>query len=314
MSDGDDTKASILVRVFDGTRKLITPDVQLLITLVDGYGNHYPGFYHTGPEVVVTAPFFNNLQDSYTVMVSAKGYKDGGFRPIKVSLTEQRVADVMLLPKAATIRFRDSDWLTLQANQPELSKLLAQGLTDADATARYDGLVNQTPAALAALMNITVAMSKIGFPGNKSARDYLKQMIWDPPPAQDRFYAYADIEMIDQVRQEAAAGNFSEEPNPGKFHPGATLSYKQIEFEEGNVQLTFHEGETRTIEGIHCVKVEPDIDYYKDIVEHGLFEVLPNTITHGLTDPERVYELRWIAARKEGSNFDPPYTIDALWS
>ena len=110
MDDQDDAKAEILVRVFDGTRRLIKPDVQMLITLVDGYGNHSPGFYHTGPEVLIAVPFYNNLQDSYTVIVSAKGYKDGGYRPAKVSLTQQQVVDVMLLPKAATLRFRDSDW------------------------------------------------------------------------------------------------------------------------------------------------------------------------------------------------------------
>jgi hypothetical protein len=314
MDDQNGAKAEILVRVFDGTRRLISTDVQMLITLVDGYGNHSPGFYQTIPEVLIAVAFYNNLQDSYTVIVSVKGYKDGGYRPAKVSLTQQQVVDVMLLPKAATLRFRDSDWAKLQQNQPALSKVFAQGLTNADAEARYDQLVNQRPAALAGLMNITVAMSQIVFSAGKSALDYFKEMIWDPSPAQDRFFAYANADLIDQVKQAAAAGKFAEEPHPGTFHPGATLSYKQVELAEAIVQLTFHEGDARTIEGVACVKVEPDIDYYKDLVEHGLFEVLPNTIIHGLTDPEKVYELRWIAARKEGTTFDPPYTIEALWS
>jgi len=62
MDDLNDAKARILIRVFDGTRRLISPSVHLLITLIDGYGNHSPGFYHTGPEVVVNVPFYNNLQ------------------------------------------------------------------------------------------------------------------------------------------------------------------------------------------------------------------------------------------------------------
>jgi len=40
------------------------------------------------------------------------------------------------------------------------------------------------------------------------------------------------------------------------------------------------------------------------------FEVIPNTITHGLTDPKKVYVLRWIAGRHAGvPEFVPPYTI-----
>jgi hypothetical protein len=318
MDDLNDTKAKILIRVFDGTRRLISPSVRLLITLIDGYGNHFPGLYQTGPEVLVNVPFYNNLQDSYTVIVAAKGYKDGGRRPVKVSKAEQQVADVMLLPRAATFRFRDSDWATLKQNEPALSRLLAQGLTDNQAEPRYDQLVHQQPAALAALMNITAAMAQIVLSPNKTALGYFKEMIWDPAPAQDRFYAYADNDLITQVRQAAAAGRFAEEPHPGKFHPGATLSYKQTEFDEGDVQLTFHEEDTRTIKieetEVACVKVESDIDYYKDLIAHGLFEVLPNTISKGLSDPEKVYELRWIGGQREGAAFDPPYTIEALWS
>jgi hypothetical protein len=178
--------------------------------------------------------------------------------------------------------------------------------------------VHEQPAALAALMNITAAMAQIELSPNKTALDYLREMIWNPAPAQDRFYAYADNDLIDQVKQAAAAGRFAEEPNPGRFHPGATLSYKQTMFDEGNVQLTFHEGDTRTVKfeeiEVPCVKVESDTDYYRDLIAHGLFEVLPNMITKGLTDPEKVYQLRWIGGQREGTAFNPPYTIEALWS
>jgi hypothetical protein len=56
--------------------------------------------------------------------------------------------------------------------------------------------------------------------------------------------------------------------------------------------------------------VEPDIDYFMDGGAHTLFEVIPNTITHGLTDPKKVYALRWIAGRHAGvPEFAPPYAI-----
>jgi hypothetical protein len=56
--------------------------------------------------------------------------------------------------------------------------------------------------------------------------------------------------------------------------------------------------------------VEPDIDDYKDLAAHAIFEVIPNALTHSLTDPAGVYVLRWMAGRMAGRpEFDPMYTI-----
>ena len=99
-------------------------------------------------------------------------------------------------------------------------------------------------------------------------------------------------------------------PNPGLFHPDATSSYKQIQFGEANVQLTFHEKDAAKINGVQCIKIEPDIDYFQDLGAHTLLEAIPNAITHGLTDPKQVYVLRWIAGKHAGvPEFAPPYTI-----
>jgi hypothetical protein len=69
---------------------------------------------------------------------------------------------------------------------------------------------------------------------------------------------------------------------------------------------------TKKIEGVQCVEVEPDIDYFKDLGAHTVLEVIPNSITHGLTDPKKVYVLQWIAGRHAGvPEFVPPYTIAA---
>ena len=94
------------------------------------------------------------------------------------------------------------------------------------------------------------------------------------------------------------------------LHGDATSSFKQIQFGEANVQLTFHEKNRRTIDGIDCVYVEPDIDYYKDLGAHALLEVIPSAITGDVSDPKVVYVLRWIAGRHAGvPEFDPLYTI-----
>jgi hypothetical protein len=63
---------------------------------------------------------------------------------------------------------------------------------------------------------------------------------------------------------------------------------------------------------VNCILVEPDLDYYKDLAAHALLEVIPNALTGGLTKPEEVYVLRWIAGRHAGvAEFNPPYTIEA---
>jgi len=38
--------------------------------------------------------------------------------------------------------------------------------------------------------------------------------------------------------------------------------------------------------------------------------LLPNALSHGLTNPAEVYVLRWITGRHAGvAEFNPPYTI-----
>jgi hypothetical protein len=112
------------------------------------------------------------------------------------------------------------------------------------------------------------------------------------------------------VKIATSKGMFAPELNPGIFHGGATSSWKQIQFGEANVQLTFHENDHMVIDGLDCIMVEPDIDYYKDLGAHAIYEVIPNAITHSLTEPAQVYVLRWIAGRQAGvPDFAPMYTI-----
>src|SRR5439155_26535408 len=99
----------------------------------------------------------------------------------------------------------------------------------------------------------------------------LKEILWDESLAQDRFFGYADKSLVDQVRRAAMEGEeFAPEPSPGLFHPDATSSFKHIQFGEANIQLTFHEKDTKTVDGVDCIKVEPDIDYFKDLAAHTL--------------------------------------------
>ena len=63
------------------------------------------------------------------------------------------------------------------------------------------------------------------------------------------------------------------------------------------------------IDGVNCVKIEPDIDYYRDAGVHLLLEVAVNAFG-SLSDPRMVYVLRWIAGQRDGiPEFNPLYTI-----
>jgi hypothetical protein len=140
---------------------------------------------------------------------------------------------------------------------------------------------------------------------------------------QDRFWAWVDARLAGRIADLSALHSFAEEEDAAHWHPGipgrvqpATRSWKQTRFDVANVQLTFHESDKRSIpqpDGttLDCVIVEPDIDYYKDLLSHGLLEVLPNLATGGKTDPRQDYSLRWMSTRLEGvqPDFNPPVTL-----
>jgi hypothetical protein len=174
---------------------------------------------------------------------------------------------------------------------------------------RYEDLIENKPKVLASFFNLCTAMNDIQLPQG-TPLSYFKELIWDASFAQDRFFAYADPTLYDQVKLAVQHGEFLREPGFAIFHHGATDSYKQIQFGEANVQLTFHANDRKTINGITCIKMEPDIDYYKDPAAHALLEVVVNSIGNTLTNPREVYVLRWIAGRHAGvPEFNPPYTI-----
>jgi hypothetical protein len=180
---------------------------------------------------------------------------------------------------------------------------------EAGAQKHYQSLLTTKQPALASLLDLITGMSTIFLPSG-TPLDYFKTIEWEETLAQDRFFGFADKKIVEQVRTAASQGLFAPEPHPGLFHSDATSSFKQIQFGEANVQLTFHENTTAEIDGVQCIRVEPDIDYYKDLGAHALLEVIPNSLSHGLTDPQTVYVLRWIAGRQAGvPEFDPTYTL-----
>jgi hypothetical protein len=298
------------INAFDGRRKPMSPHVDILVRIRDGNQKEHSSVLRKGPTIMVVGlPFFDNFGDNYTVLLSADGHVDAGYTPVRLVRNAWRDVDLMLIPKDATLNFAQARWEVLRKKQPKLFKLFAAASSSqAAAKDRYSNLMEEQPLSLAALLNITTAMDSIDLPVG-SPLDYVKELIWDEM-TNDRFFAYADRNLLDQVLAAVDHGQFKPEVGSGLFHPGATRSFKQVQFGEANVQLTFHEGSSRSIDGVDCVKIEPDIDYFHDVGAHALLEVIPNTVFQGKTDPRKVYVLRWIAGRRAGvPEFTPPYVI-----
>jgi hypothetical protein len=279
------------------------------VTITDGNRTQHIRNFYPNNDMTFDLPFFDNFGDDYTAVVWANGFKQAGFSPVLLSDQYLKTLDIMLISNDPGFSFVDAPWDVVNARYP----FLGSDVDNAAGAARYGNLLDNTEKSLACLLNICEAMSQISL-SQGTPLDYIKQLCWDAPyaPAQDRFFAWCDSRLIDQVKSAAEAGQFAVENNPGFFHPGATSSWKQIQFGEANVQLTFHENDKMVIGGIDCVLVEPDIDYYQDLAAHAIFEVIPNALTHSLSDPTEVYVLRWIAGRTAGvPEFAPLYTITA---
>lgn len=315
----DAQTGSILINLVDAARQPLGDAVKWSATIHDG---RPPDQWKlakvngTGPaELVKGLTYFDNLFDSYTVVVNANGYEDSGWMPVHMLPAKPVPVDLMLLPKDGHLNFSGATWNALNSVRPRFAQILSAGINDAPT--RYSDLMERPEGlALGCLLNLLTAMSQIILPSEKTPLDYYWQPIWDDPAfamAQDRFFAYVDKAIVDDVVKAGQIGSFAEENNPGIFHPGATLSYKQTQFDVTNVQLTFHQGNAKTIQGpnglVDCIVIEPDIDYYKDLLAHFFMEVLPNKFTGGLTDPRAVYALRWMAGKQAGSDFNPLYTM-----
>ena len=301
-----------MVNVFDGARNLYSDDAAILVTVRDGNQKVQSREFHDDPSVFFTnLPLFNNFGDEYAFLAAADGYKDAGFFPVKLAANIDIIVDLMLIPKSNAFNFAQAKWSVLGSARPAFKHLFANGAIDDAAAARYSAL-EERGAILACLLNITTAMQQINLP-QKTALEYLKRIIWDNQGefamGQDRFFAWADPKLIGQIELARQQIPKTFENAPADLHPGATRSYKQIQFGEANVQLSFHENNRLDVDGVSCVMVEPDIDYFKDSGAHLLLEVAVNAFG-SVTDPRAVYALRWIAGRRAGiPEFDPLYTI-----
>jgi hypothetical protein len=307
--------ASLTVRIFDGRRGLIDDASDVFVRILDGFQQQRFAGNLKQPLREFKVPFFDNAGDNYAVLASKKGYVGSGFHGIKVSKTHTEPIDLMLIPIKHRFNFTSARFAKLKVSHPGYCDCLSA--VTPDAGKRWDKLVAEgsvdAPVAADAL-NILTAMRDIDLAVGTPI-DYLKAIRWDGEFGlkEDRFFVWVDPALVNEVVRAHGQGKFAQEPNPGFFHRGATRSYKETQLAEANVQLTFHENTKCTDAGFEkCIMMEPDIDYFPDLLSHGLLEVIPGFFSK--TDPRAVYVMRWIASRRVAGvqEFNPPYTIEAV--
>lgn len=301
---GSTPVADAMLSIFEGDGRPFEGPV--LIRVHNGQDVPPRGVDRRGPTVPIKVPFHDGLGDFYAISVSSSGYRDSGcfFKANPKVLAQPKV---LLLRQKAKPQF--APWAEFKATHRETASFLAVGDSEASAEAHYDEFSRNDPNALACLLNLAQAMVEIDL-GGRTPLSYFKQICWDNTMAQDRFFGYVDPAIIPVVRAAAAKDEFAEEKDCEKFHPGSTCSWKQKAFPLANVQLTFHEHDEKSIDGVTCVKIEPDIDLYRDLLLHGFGEVFPNLLSGRLTNPYAVFCMRWTTAQDEnGPAFDPGYEL-----
>jgi hypothetical protein len=314
--------AEIRINVFNGRREPIPADTQLLVTARNGVNTNVVRKFVNGGAIHLTGlPVQDNFADQHTFLVSAKHHADAGFTPFTVKSNQPQTLDLMLLRREGGFTFRPFDELATNDN---LVRLL-RGDAPGDPRAAYEGLRVANPPALACLLNVTTALEQMRLAPSETADvNPMRSFTALDSAFADRMFAWAHVSLLEQVRltaaRQGAGGVALIETAPPGLHPGATDSFKQTDFGESNVQLSFHDTRRRLVNGVECMLVDVDIDYFKDTAAHLLMEVFPNRLKkliHGktsaesVTDPRLVYGLRWIAGRRKGAEFAPPYFLNA---
>jgi len=295
--------ANLRLRIFNGARQPFAATAKFLVRVVDGtQKKQVEKFFSKNDLTFTDLPFYDNSFDNYTVLVSADGYKDAGFFPVKLSDRFTQTVDIMLVPNQPGYSFAESTWSLATTKYAFLA------IGEPKAESLYGNLAEQK-LPLACMLNLFEAAADIPLQ-HGTPLDYIKAIFWGDPhaPQQDRLFCWCDPELINQVRIGESANIFAEAPSI--LHPGATHSWKELRNGEANLQLTFHENDKLKIDGTKCIMLELDIDYYSDSLAHTLLEVLPNGLTHTLTNPAEVYVLRWMAGRRSKAfDFEPIYTL-----
>ena len=125
--------SKLQLRIFDGTRQLFAKPGNFLVRIVDGQQKQQVWQEYTKNDITFEGlPFYNNLFDEYTVVVSADGYQQAGYVPVKLSKDYVTTLDIMLIAKDPGFSFVNARWpqaLAASATPGRATWLVRQGAT-----------------------------------------------------------------------------------------------------------------------------------------------------------------------------------------
>lgn len=276
--------AKLMLNLFDGTRHPMPKDAEPLITLYTGHRQLFRD-YKAGASI----PFELSEAANLRAIVHVTGYRQSGFFPVKLQANQWTMLDLMLLKRGGDFNFAEGKWSKLA---PELRELLRP-------KADYESTLEGRPRALATMLNILTATRLLYL------LRFFRGIEWTTI-RNDRFFAWVDQNLVSELESSARFA-----PSPASLHKGATRTFKQTDFNEANIQYSLHEEADPPEEFAGCVRVECDMDYYKDAGAHTLLEVVPNQLTGTRTNPAMAYMLRWMAGKRtREQEFAPPYVFE----
>ena len=257
-------------------------------------GEHTRSLYQ-GQPLQIGLPDQGEHKHSYTISAHAPGYQATSNKHVHIQPGTSPTVYLMLVPHHAGLDMDQAHWENLAAEDPQLlSMLLCNGQGPQDCSGAYEKLLKLHPQNLAALINISVALQQIQI-GGRSAFSYYQAIGLDQGLLRDRFFAYVDKSLLLQLKANTADKHRHTPPGDTPF---TSLHLSWI------LQLTFNEKNTLLFNGIECVRVDTDIDYYRRF-NHGLREVIPNLLLHRRSSPLRVFQLRWRATKKQQLSGSP---------
>lgn len=323
--------ASIEVRLWNGDRVRMGSAADGVITVRDPFDKNHTLFYKGDPVLVKGVPDVTPQgRRDCAVIASSRGCTDGGFFPVKLNPEAPAGIDLLLPPKKPTFNFAEASWQQIATKSPALHNLLS---TAPEAEERYERLAEdkKTHHHIACLLNIAAAIDTL--PVGVQVMPMLKAIDFSTSGERtglrsDRFFCWAEKTLIDVLHDHSTdipnnpKAMFAQEKNPGAAHKGASLSYKETRFGEGNIQFTFHDNVTPPRS--EWIRLELDMDYFQDAGAHAVLEFIPNVFAGSVlklfgktikTNPATIYAMRWMAGMQlAGTNgtekaFDPLYKL-----
>src|SRR5712675_2230499 len=149
-------KAQIKLSIYDGARAPFAERQNVLLRVHNGQTtDSFTKMLNTKSmnegQVVLNVDFFDNFADNYTVLVSADGYRDAGFFPVKVARRTPQNVSLMLIPAKPALQFEP--WDVIATSPAPIAKFLSLSSVSGNPQDDYNENVESRPRQLACLLN-----------------------------------------------------------------------------------------------------------------------------------------------------------------